>query len=70
MKVHNNIEEIKKHFDDCRDPKDNFLLDLSVAGKANYLITGDEDLLVLNPYRNTKIVNYRDFTRGLIQLKS
>jgi putative PIN family toxin of toxin-antitoxin system len=31
----------------CRDPKDNFLLELAVDGKADYLITGDYDLLEL-----------------------
>ena len=62
--------EINNRFDDCRDPKDNFLLDLSVEGNADYLITGDEDLLILNPYRNTEIVNYRDFKRVLMQIKS
>lgn len=53
--------EITEHFEDCRDPKDNFLLDLCVSGKAEYLITGDYDLLVLNPFRDVQIVNYRSF---------
>ena len=34
------VVEIKGTFDVCRDPKDNFLLDLCVAGKADYLVTG------------------------------
>ncbi len=50
--------DVNHNFDDCRDPKDNFLLDLCVFGKADYLITGDEDLLVLNPFRKTEIINY------------
>ena len=64
---HSKVEwvEIKESFDDCRDAKDNFLLDLSVSGKADYLITGDDDLLVLNPYRNTKIISYREFSKIL-----
>ena len=32
------IVEIKETFDVCRDPKDNFLLDLCVSGKADYLV--------------------------------
>ena len=32
----------------CRDVKDNILLGLALAGKADYLITGDKDLLVLS----------------------
>lgn len=46
---------------DCRDPKDNFILELAVAAKADYIVTGDKDLLVLNPFRSTKIVNVNDF---------
>ncbi len=30
---------------ECRDPKDNFLLSLAVESKADYLVTGDQDLL-------------------------
>jgi putative PIN family toxin of toxin-antitoxin system len=47
--------------DECRDSKDNFLLDLCLAGSADYLITGDQDLLVLDPFRNTRVVHYRHF---------
>ncbi|MBN2418080.1 MAG: putative toxin-antitoxin system toxin component, PIN family [Deltaproteobacteria bacterium] len=53
--------DVKHNFDDCRDPKDNFLLNLCVSGKADYLITGDEDLLILNPFQKTVIINYRKF---------
>lgn len=53
--------EITEHFQDCRDTKDNFLLDLIVSGKANYLVTGDKDLLVLNPFKGTQIIDYRSF---------
>jgi len=53
--------EVTEHFEDCRDPKDNFILDLCVSGNADYLITGDDDLLALNPFRGTKTVNYRLF---------
>ena len=34
----------------CRDPKDNKFLELAVAGRANLLVTRDEDLLVLHPF--------------------
>ena len=45
----------------CRDPKDNFLLALAKDGNADYLITGDEDLLVLKEFEKTKIVKLSDF---------
>jgi len=53
--------DVTSHFDDCRDAKDNFLLDLAVSGHANYLVTGDADLLILNPFHSVKIISYQDF---------
>ena len=50
----------------CRDEKDNFLLEIALEGKADYLITGDEDLLVLDSFHNTKIVKPKDF-EGIFQ---
>jgi putative PIN family toxin of toxin-antitoxin system len=45
----------------CRDPKDDKFLELAVNGQAEYLITGDKDLLVLHPFRETKILSTKDF---------
>jgi|688.fasta_scaffold173563_4 putative PIN family toxin of toxin-antitoxin system len=41
----------------CRDSKDDKFLELSLNGKADYLITGDKDLLVLHPFRDTAIIS-------------
>lgn len=57
--------EITHHLDDCRDIKDNFLLDLSVSEHADYLVTGDDDLLTLNPFYGIQIVSYRIFQDSL-----
>jgi putative PIN family toxin of toxin-antitoxin system len=51
---------------ECRDPKDNFLLELCLSGNADCLITGDEDLLALNPFRGVKIINYRMFQEEML----
>jgi putative PIN family toxin of toxin-antitoxin system len=40
----------------CRDPKDNQILELAISGKADLIITGDDDLLVLNPFQFILIV--------------
>ncbi len=45
----------------CRDPKDNFLLALAKDGKANYLLTGDKDLLELKKIGKTKIKTITSF---------
>ena len=46
-----------------RDKKDNFLLDLIEFSKADYLVTGDKDLLELNPFKTTTILNPYDFEK-------
>lgn len=45
----------------CRDPKENFLLALAQDGAADFLVTGDEDLLVLKQFGKTRIVRYAEF---------
>lgn len=49
----------------CRDLKDNFILNLAVDGKANYLITGDEDLLILKKVNTTRIVTWNEFLKSI-----
>ncbi len=53
--------EIISDIDLCRDKKDNFLLSLAVDSNANYLITGDNDLLVLKEIGKTKIISINEF---------
>lgn len=44
------------------DPDDDFLLALSEAGEADYLVTGDKSgLLALTRHRGTRIIAVRDF---------
>jgi hypothetical protein len=50
------IIKIKEVPEISRDPKDNFLLALSDKSKAEYLVTGDTDLLVIGEYKKTKII--------------
>ena len=45
----------------CRDSKDNQFLELAVHCGASCIITGDDDLLSLNPYQNIPIVSSRMF---------
>lgn len=40
----------------CRDEKDNKFLELAVSGNANVIVTGDLDLLVLNPFQAVEII--------------
>jgi len=48
-----------------RDFKDDYLLAYSVVGDADYLVTGDKDLLVLRQVYKVKIVNPSKFLKVL-----
>jgi len=45
----------------CRDPKDDKFLELAVDGRASHIVTGDLDLLALNPFREIRILTPHDF---------
>ncbi len=47
----------------CRDAKDNKFPELAVAANSSGIITGDDDLLLLNPFRNIPIINAKDFLK-------
>ncbi len=53
--------DIKSEIIICRDEKDNFLLSLAQDSKANYLISGDKDLLEIQKLGNTKIITFSEF---------
>lgn len=46
---------------DCRDPKDNKFLEVAVDGNAACLVSGDKNLLTLNPFRGIPVLTPRDF---------
>ena len=45
----------------CRDPKDDKFLEVAVSGQATQIITGDVDLLVLDPFRGIQILSPQEF---------
>jgi hypothetical protein len=53
--------QITSTVDICRDPNNNFLLALAKDGKADYLLTGDNDLLELKRFGKTKIKTISTF---------
>jgi putative PIN family toxin of toxin-antitoxin system len=48
--------------DVCRDPDDIKILGLAVASNADYIVTGDKDLLVLKSFQGIPILNPRSFS--------
>ncbi len=63
------IVDIHHAIKDCRDEKDNFILETAIRGRVDYIVTGDKDLLVLNPYRGKKIIEFREFENILKESK-
>ncbi|CAN5183253.1 putative toxin-antitoxin system toxin component, PIN family [soil metagenome] len=49
------------HISLVRDPNDNFLLELAEEANADYIISGDKDLLILKNYKGTKILTPAEF---------
>ena len=52
----------------CRDADDNKIIDTAISGNARYIITGDEDLLILESYQRVKIIKARKFLSTLNQI--
>ena len=61
--------EIDVQISDCRDPSDNKFLDLAVSGRATHIITGDGDILALNPFKGKRdgpqAAHHRPYGGGL-----
>jgi putative PIN family toxin of toxin-antitoxin system len=46
---------------DCRDPKDDKYLELALAAGAEIIVSGDDDLLVLHPWRGVRILRPAEY---------
>ena len=46
---------------ECRDPKDDKFLEAALNGRANLILTGDADLLAMNPWRGIVILSPADY---------
>lgn len=55
------LVEVTVALDVCRDPKDNKFLELAVSGAATHIISGDDDLVALHPFRGVAILTPQDF---------
>ena len=45
----------------CRDPKDNMFIEAALAGEAQYVVTGDDDLLTLKKFETVRFVTPHAF---------
>jgi putative PIN family toxin of toxin-antitoxin system len=55
------LVQLSESINECRDPKDNKYLELAISGHVEFLIIGNKDLLVLNPFRNIRIMTILNF---------
>lgn len=59
------VVEVSRHVTACRDPKDDKYLSLAVSGSGSFIITGDDDLLVLHPFQGIAIVTPAQFLASI-----
>jgi uncharacterized protein len=55
--------EISESIRACRDPKDDKILELAASGHASHIISGDNDLISLNPFRGIVVTPPAAFLR-------
>lgn len=48
----------------CRDPRDNHILEAAVNGGAQTIVTGDRDLLALDPYHGIRVVTAAEYLQS------
>lgn len=59
------LVEITENVQECRDPKDDKVLELALNGEAQYIISGDRDLLVLHPFRDVLVITADEFLKTI-----
>jgi len=64
------LVEVTEQVADCRDARDNKFLELALSGDADCLISGDDDLLVLSPFRGLPILKPKEFLSYFPQAKT
>jgi uncharacterized protein len=48
---------------ECRDPDDDKFLEVALNGSADVIVTGDEDLLGMSPWRGIQILSPGNFLK-------
>ena len=65
MQLIGEVFEPKQQVTLCRDEADDYLFALAIEAKANYLVTGDQDLLVLQEIETCRIVDAVTFEQSI-----
>jgi predicted nucleic acid-binding protein len=59
------LVDVTDVINECRDPKDDKFLELAVSGDADYIVSGDKDLLELNPFQGIRILSPNELMDSL-----
>ena len=59
--AHSHVVEPTSKFDVVRDKSDNKVIECAFDGKADYIVTGDPDLLDLKEFKSTRIITAKEF---------
>jgi len=61
IRTYSTVWEVHAQVHDCRDPQDDKFLSLALACEADSLVSSDDDLLTLNPYRGIPVLTPKAF---------
>jgi len=59
------LVEITENVQECRDPKDDKVLELALNGQTQYIISKDRDLLVLHPFHDVLVITADEFLQTM-----
>lgn len=59
------LVQVTTHIAACRDPNDDKFLSLAISGAADFIVSGDGDLLSLNPFQSIAILSPRQFVEAI-----
>lgn len=59
--------EVVESIEVCRDPRDDKFLELAVSGDATHIVSGDQDVLELHPFRGIPVLSPRLFLDTVAQ---
>lgn len=68
MKTYVEFFRVRENVSICRDPDDDKFLSLAVAADVACIVSGDKDLLILNPYENIPILTPVQFLTYFAEL--
>lgn len=62
-----NIEFIEARYDDryCQDPHDDKFINCARSGEITHIVSGDNDLLILEDIRGIRILKVADFLENI-----